>query len=448
MKQDQSIKYQDEVRSRPLNKRFLDYSKASVLRGFDLRKGKGNFSLSLVRGLSLESAAVSPSGVKITEYIDLNDVLQITPNPDGVERVDAVYLKYEYGRKENVGEYVVVEGVDFKKPLNPNPATHLLLGWVFVPPNKRALSENSFQSVPKGVKIPELIGDTIFTGDLKVDGNVIITGDLDSNIKDEAGVIIERLPRPILAKKGQRDFETHKPYMMNKNTLFVYVNDHLLMPEEIMEVTPTTFKINKTLNEGDRVWAYWFVRIKLIRYEEHDHDDRYYTKEEVDRRMVIYDKGKFKGMSGEVITHNLNGMDYSVVGVVPTEKTTSVGDISVAKADDHIYVYNSGSYRGSFDISYILNNDDDTFPEGIGSIYKVSSEEIDSGIGAYKRVRRMRKNGSLHSISRLIQPDKNGLYNKLEIEFYDYKGEKVITKRSYRLIHDDTGRVTGTEREV
>lgn len=448
MKQLQSISYQDEVRSKPLNLRFLDLSKPSVLRGYHLRLGTTPFAISLTRGLSKESAAVTPSGVKITEPDDVVNAVEVTPNKSDEARIDAVYLRYEYGEHDAVGTYEVVEGVSYDHPINPNPSTHLLLGWVTVPEGGKPLTDKSFREVPKGVRIPEIIGDTIVSGDFTIDGNVTITGDLDSNVDSDVGVTIERLSQPITNVEGKQDFTLPKPYIMNTNTLFLFVNDRLLMPGEYIETTPQTFKLAEPLKKGDRLWAYWFMRIKMVRPADHDHDDRYYTKEEIDKRMVIYDTGKFSGLTGTVIEHNLNGMDYSVVGVTPTEKSTNVGYVSVTKSDDAIYVYNSGSYRGTFDIAYVLNNDDDNFPAGIGNIYKTSSEDVDAGIHAYRTVNRYRKNGTLHSRSELKNSTTNGLYTRLELTFFDYKGEKEVAKRAYKLMHDKLGRVTGTEREV
>lgn len=441
-----NIRYQDEVKSRPINERFLDISKPSVLKGYNLKKGTGPFDITLSKGFHHLSSCVTPSGAKVSETEDLINILKVRPNKEDKPRKDAVYIKYEYGRFDAVATYLVVEGTTDSDPINPNPSTHLLLGWIEVPPRQAPLNQNSFRNVPKGIKIPELIGDTVFEGDIHFKGNVIVDGELDSSFgQDIQGTFIEKLPRVIRAEEGQTLIEVHKPYIMNSNSLFVYVNDILIMPNDILEMTPTTFRFSYPLKKGDRVWAFWFLKLQLIKTEEHDHDDRYYTKEELDKRFVIYDKGNFKGMKGEIIEHALEGLDYSVIGVIPTERATNIGDISVAKADDHIYVYNTGSYRGSFDIAYILNNDDDTFPHGIGNIYKTVAEgELNN---TYRTVRRYRKNGTLHSVSYLTEEDDLGMFRLLIVEFFDYKGEDVVGKRKFNLVYDTRGRLIGTVRE-
>lgn len=441
------IRYQDEVESKPLNHRFLDISKPSVFRGFRLTKGTGPFDVTLSRATKHNSAAVTPSGVKVTETDDVIDAVTVAPNPANEYRTDCVFLKYEYGRYDAVASYVVAQGIGTAEPVNPNPATHLLLGWVSVPPRNAPLTNESFRDVPKGVKIPEMIGDTIFDGDFTITGDITIGGEVIGSLgQDIQGTFIEKMPRPVIVEAGQEEFETHKPYIMNSNSLFVYINDRLTMPSEILEMGPKTFRFVTPPKKGDVVWAYWFLKLELIKVEEHDHDDRYYTKEEIDKRMVIYDRGKFTGMTGTVIQHDFGGLDYSVVGIVPTQKADNVGFISVAKGDNQINVYNSGSYRGTFDIAYILNNDDDSFPHGVGNIYRVVAEEQDTVTKTYKKVKRYRKNATLHSESVLMNPDPRGLYTQLVMIFYDYKGTTEVARRSYNLAFDADGRLAGSER--
>ena len=441
------IKYNDDVKSRPINERFLDITKSTVLKGFHILKGDGPFDLTLSRGHSKESAAITPSGAKVTETEDLDNVIQITPNDTEAERVDAIYLKYEYGRRDSVATYVTVSADKEENVINPNPSTHLLLGWINVPPRKAPLNENSFRSVPKGIRIPNMVGDTVFDGNFIFKGDITIEGEINGSIgTDIQGTFIEKMLSPIKVERKDQTFTTHKPYIMGSNSLFVYLNGELLLPNDVLEMSPTTFKITKDLEVGDTVWAFWFLKIQLIKNEDHDHDDRYYTKDEINNRMVIYLKGNFKGMSGDILEHNLNGLDYSVIGVTPVSKTTDVGYISVSKESERVVVYNSGSYRGPYDIGLILNNDSDVFPHGIGNVYKVVADTPETATSVYRSVKRYRKNMTLHSESVLTQKNAKGLYSNLEIKFYDFQGKDVVNRRNYRLVYDSKGTLISSER--
>lgn len=440
------IRFKDEVRSAPINKRFLDIAKPNVFRGFDLAKGTGDFDVSLVRNFYVDSAAITPSGAKVQETEDLIDIVQVQPNRTSEVRIDAVFMRYEFGRREAEATYVVVMGSNIA-PNNPNPKTHLLLGLVFVPINGNRLTSKSFKSAPKGVRIPEIAGDSVFNGDMIFRGDVTIEGDLHSLIGgDIQATFIEKLPFPIYADQNQQDFKLPKPYIVGSNSLFVYKNDILMGPDEIIEVDNVTFRLGEPAKKDDKIWAFWFLKLQLVKAEPHDHDDLYYRKHEIDRRMVIYAKGNFKGMVGENIQHDLGGLDYTVIGVVPTKKSDQVGTISVEKKENHIMVYNTGSYRGSFDISYILENDEDVFPETIGNIHRQISHDFHNVARNYQKVENFRKDGTLHSTTTMSELSARGDFLRLDYIIYSMNGADIVYRRTFKLLYDLDGRITATER--
>lgn len=448
MTQHIDIRYTDEVRSAPINKRFLDIAKPNVLTGFRLTKGSTDFGVSLIRNFHKVSSAITPSGARVEETSDLVDILTIRPNNKNYIRHDSIYMKYEFGRLENEATYVVIEGAE-TPATNPNPATHLLLGYVYVPVNNQILSKSSFKSVPEGVRIPKMVGDTVFEGNMTVKGDLAIEGDLHALIGgDIQATFIEKLPFPIIAEKNQWDFKLPKPYMVGNNSLFVYVNEELLMPEDFVEVDNLHFRLAEPCKGGERIWAFWFLKLQLVKMEPHDHDDLYYRKHEIDRRMVIYAKGNFKGMVGESIQHNLEGVDYTVIGVTPTVKSENVGSISTDKKENHIIVYNTGSERGSFDIAYILENDEDVFPETVGNVHKTIVSEYDKEARNYAKVQRYRRDGSLHSTTLLSAKNARGDFTRLDLVLYSYSGADIVYKRTWHLLYNIDGIITSSERVI
>lgn len=448
MVQNIDIKYQDEVRSKPINQRFLDITSPGIIKGYDLELGTNPFMISLTRGIYNESSAITPSGVKVSETENLIDVLQIRPNDTTEYRQDAVFLKYVFGRYENVAEYVVVEGIGTRTPINPNTGTHLLLGSVRVPPNRAAITQASLIQEKKGVRIPRLAGPSNFEGDMIINGNLTVVGDLNSVIGgDIQATFIEKMPNIINVERNQTTFRTHKPYIMMSNSLFVYVNSRLLHPDEVVEIDPQNFGIVSPLKEGDKVWAFWFLKMQFIKTEAHDHDDLYYRKHEIDRMTVKSFKGKFNGNTGTVVPHTLGTDNYSVVGVVATTKNSNLGIVSVVKQNDSVTVFNTGEYRGDFDISLKLDSDN-PLENGIGDVFKVAKSDYDTTLRQYKTTKRYRRDGSLHSETKLMNKGSNGYYSTLTLNLFAVDGTTIIQTRTWQITYSTNGAVVGWQRTV
>lgn len=443
------IKYQEKATSQPLNKRFVDITGPYVMTGFRLQKGSTDFTLSFMRGGFVSNVAVSPSGARVEETTDLFDRVSVAPNdnPSGSPRVDAVYLRYIFGTIDAVAEYVVVQGSDVPPP-NPNVKTHLLLGHVKVQPNSQPLRAADISSIPYGFNRLEVSGKSAFHGPVEFDQEVTFKGKV--NFPDGTGpgggsgssTFIDYLPMPITATEGQTDFVLPFTYTMNTKTLFVYVNGDIIPPSEWHEVDNKTFRFYAPLTEGAQVWAYCYRGLNLFTPGDHNHDDLYYRKYEIAQRAVRHATDYFSGPNGRTIMHYLGNKNYIVISVVPTEKTNAVGDISVDKRDDEIIVYNSGSYRGLFDLTYMIKApyDVSNSPAQYDD-FTIESIGFDSGNRVYTVVNHKRKNGTLHMKTTLLNLNAAGVYTRLRQDMYNTTGTQVVESKTWALVWDELGNV-------
>lgn len=369
MTQKVDMGYKDKVESSPVNTRLRDIvGGACVLRGFRLQKGSAPFTVSLVRDNFVDSAAITPSGTRVTEDADLTNVLTINFNADPANvRIDSIYMVYSYGAQNATASYTVVEGVAGSGAAAPNPnlTTHTLLGYVTVPANNVDLTSGSCVSVPYGLAGLEVAGESKFHGDATFDKPVTFSSTVtfsDGTTGGGGGTgstgnasQMDRLSSPIMAAPGQKTFTLTSSYVPNTKTLFVFVDWVPQPPTMFAEDSTTTFSFYDGLKGGEKVWAFWIQDINLYTMVPHNHDDRYYTKQEIADRGPKFFSSTFNGTVGQVLTHSLGTTDYYIASVVPTTFTTDVGNISTAKDVNTITVYNTGSYRGTFDLVYFRN---------------------------------------------------------------------------------------------
>lgn len=442
------IKYQEKAMSQPLNKRFLDVTGAYIQSGFRIQKGTTDFTLSFMRGGYTSNIAVSPSGARVEETTDLIDRVSVNPNlsAGGATRVDSVYMVYQYGTKDAVADYVVIEGSNVPPP-NPNNKTHLLLGHVYVQPNNLPIRTADVISSPYGFSKLEVAGKSFFHGPAEFDKDVIFKGRVEfpGGIGpgiDASSSFVEQLPMPITATEGQTDFVLPSSYTMGTQTLFVYVNGDLIPPSEWSEVNNTTFRFYAPLTAGAKVWAFWYRGLNLYKPGSHDHDDLYYRKYEVAQRAVRYATDFFAGNNGRKVDHYLGNKNYVVVSVIPVEKTNAVGDISVEKRDNEIIIYNSGTYRGMFDLTYIVKAPYEGNLENIQYVdFMIESTDYNNIAGVYTVVNHKRKNGSMHMKTSLLAINSSNRYTRLQQDIYNTTGTKVIETKMWALVWDEVGNV-------
>lgn len=443
------IEFRERATSTPLNKRFRDITGPTVLSGYRLSLGTKDFFISLKRGTYASSVAIAPSGVRIEEDADLFDVISVEPNPlsDGQFRVDSVYLVYQFGSEGVPATYVVVKGVGgnpIPEP-NPNPTTHLLLGYVTVPPQSAVPTANDLTSVEIGIHTLEVANSATFKGPATFKKEVIFDKPvrfLEGTIgaEDPNSSFIERLPATITAAPQQQEFTLPSSYLVGKNTLFVFKDWILQPPNLYFESSPTTFKFHEPLNGGEKIWAYWYRSLSFYTPEEHHHDALYYRKNEMNNRSLHHAEDYFAGNTGRVITHYLGTLNYVVIPPVPTDQATDVGEISIEKRENEIVVYNTGTYRGKFDIAYYVKHSYQYVPnnEDVG-FFNIVSYDLDTDTHTYRSVDYKRSDGTLYLRTILENLDGNKNYRRMRLDFYNTSGNQVVRTQFYALDYDEFG---------
>jgi hypothetical protein len=362
------IRFRDKVESNPVNTRFRDISGPCVLSGFRLIKGTTAFAISLSKDGFANSIAISPSGSRVSEDADLINILTVAPNTDtSITRVDSIYLVYVYGTNESVANYIVVPGqAGTSVPgVNPNPLTSLLLGYIHVPPNSVDLVfAECFDPIPYGFSLLEVAGPAKFHGTAVFDKPVTFSGlvtfedgtTANGGTGGSAGSsAVARMANPIAATLGQTQVMLPSKYTPNTNSIFVFVDWVLQSPNIYLELNETTISFYEPLKGGEQIYAYWFQQLTLYEVAPHNHDDRYYTKAQEDAKAIHYFEDYMAGITGRTLTHNIgNAANYVILGIVPTTRSTDVGNISVDQRANDIIVYNTGSYVGPFTLSYIM----------------------------------------------------------------------------------------------
>ncbi|MGG4438303.1 hypothetical protein AAXE64_27510 [Priestia megaterium] len=448
MTQHIDIEFRERATSEALNKRFRDITGPCVLAGYRLQLGSEDFTVTLSKGGYTSSVAISPSGAKIEEDQDVMDVVNIEPNDlnEGNPRVDSIYLVYQFGQEGIPATYVVVPGTGGSTTPAPNPNrnTHLLLGYVNVPPMGVPFKQTDLTSRNLGINTLEVANSAIFRGTATFKEEVIFEKqvrflDGTTGAEDPNSSFIEKLSYPIIAKPGQQTFKVPTPYTPKKKTLFVH-KDWLPQPEsEYAEVDSTTFKFHDPLKGGEKIWFFWFRNISLYTPEEHQHDEFYYRKSEVNNRSLHHSEDYFGGPSGRVISHYLGTTNYVVIPPVPTDKAADVGEISVEKRANEIVVFNTGTYRGKFDIAYYVKQSYQYVPndEDIG-FFDIYSSDMDMPTYTWKKVQYKRKNGTLYMETNLENYDARGYFRRMRIDFYNTAGTDIIKTERYALDYDPT----------
>jgi hypothetical protein len=363
------MRFRDKVESNPVNIRFRDISGPCVLTGFRSIKGTAAFAITLSKDGFSHSVAISPSGSRVSEDTDLVNIVSVAPNTDvSVSRVDSIYLVYVYGTHEAVASYIVVPGqAGTSVPgANPNPLTHLLLGYIHVPPNSVDLVFNEcFEPVKYGFSKLNVAGESRFYETVVFDKPVTFNGLVTFEDGTSSGggsgggggpsSAIARMQNPIIAAVGQTQFNLPSKYTPGTNSLFVFVDWVLQSPDIYLELNDTTISFYEALKGGEKVWAFWFQSLTLYQVAPHNHDDLYYTKQQIDTKSIHYFQDFMAGITGRILVHDIgNAAGYVILGITPTTRSTDVGDISVDKRANDIIVYNTGSYTGAFELSYIL----------------------------------------------------------------------------------------------
>jgi hypothetical protein len=443
------IEFRERATSTSLNKRFRDITGPAVLAGFRLGIGSEDFSISLLKAPYISSVAITPSGARIEEDQDIPDAVMVQPNDlnAGSPRVDSIYLYYQFGTTGIPASYVVVPGVggSNQPASNPNPQTYLLLGYVNVPPLGAAPRLTDLTSVQLGINSLEVANSSMFHGpatfeDTVVFNKPVIFNDGTTGVMDPNSSFFDQLPYPIIANPGQQTFTLPSSYSPNTATLEVFKDWVAQPPNEFLEDSATTFKFLDHLNGGEKIWARWSRNVALYTPAAHDHDDLYYRKNEINNRSLHYTEDYFAGMDGRIIYHYLGTTDYVVTSIVPTDKSSDVGDITIEKQADQIIVYNTGTYRGKFDISFYMKQSYQYTPndEDLG-FFNITSSNLDAVTMTWKHVDYKRSDGTVYITTDLDNFDARGYYRRLTITWYNSAGTDIIETKVYALDYNVNG---------
>lgn len=444
------IAFRERATSTSLNKRFRDITGPAVMSGFRLALGSEDFSISLVKAPYVSSVAITPSGARVEEDQDVLDAVMVAPNDlnTGSPRVDSIYLSYTFGTENAVASYVVLPGTggsNLPAP-NPNPQSYLLLGYVNVPPLGAPPTAANLTSVEIGINSLEVANNATFHGTATFEDTVVFNKavtflDGTQGVLDPNTSFFDQLPYPIVATPGQQEFTLPTTYEPNTATLEVFKDWVPQPPSAFLEDSNTTFKFFDPMNGGEKIWARWSRNVALYTPAEHNHDDLYYRKNEINNMMMHYTSDFFAGMNGRTIYHYLGTTDYVVTPPVPTDKESDIGDISIEKTADTIIVYNTGTARSQFDLSwYMMQSYQYTPNDEEFGFYNVINSNWDSNAKVYLQVNYNRPaDNSLYLQTLLSDYDARGYYRRMTLNYYNSDGTQIIKAEVYALDYDNNG---------
>lgn len=450
MTQNIDIAFRERATSTSLNKRFRDITGPAVLSGYRLALGSENFSVSLIRAPYSSSVAITPSGARIEETEDVLDATMVQPNDlnSGSPRVDSIYLSYQFGTENAVATYVVVPGTGGSNlpASNPNPQNFLLLGYVNVPPLGAPPQASDLTSVKIGINTLEVANSATFHGIATFEEAVVFNKpvtflDGTQGVLDPNTSFFDELPYPIVAAPGQQQFSLPSTYEPNTHTLEVFKDWTPQPPNVYQQDSNTTFKFFDPCNGGEKIWARWARNVALYTPAAHNHDSLYYRKNEINSMMPHYTTDFFAGMDGRVIYHYLGTTNYVVTPPVPTDKESDVGNISIEKTADTIIVYNTGTARSQFDLTWYMEQAYQYTPndEDFG-FYNVLNANWDPNAGTYLQVSYKRPaDNSLYLQTLLSNYDARGYYRRLTLNYYNSDGSAITQTETYALDYDTNG---------
>lgn len=444
------IAFRERATSTSLNKRFRDITGPAVLSGFRLALGSENFSISLVRAPYISSVAVTPSGARVEEDQDIPDATMIEPNAlnTGSPRVDSIYLAYQFGTEGAVASYVVVTGTggsNLPAP-NPNPNNYLLLGYVNVPPLGAPPQVQDLTSVNIGINTLEVANNATFHGTATFEDAVVFNKpvtfmDGTQGVVDPNSSFFDELPYPITANPGDQSFTLPSSYEPNTHTIEVYKDWVIQPPTEYTQDSSTTIKFFDPMNGGEKIWMRWARNVALYTPAAHNHDDLYYRKNEINAMAMHYTSDFFGGMDGRVIYHYLGTTDYVVTSPVPTDKESDIGNISIEKTADTIIVYNTGTARSQFDISWYMEQAYQYTPndEDVGMM-NITASNLDTKNFTWLEVDYKRPTDNTLYLQTLLSDfDARGYYRRLNINWFNSDGTQIIKTQVYALDYDTNG---------
>lgn len=182
--------------SEQYNQRFADLLGGSILKGFYLSKGTGNFSVSVTSGADDKNLLITSEGIRIEETNDFPNAFSVKANMTGMVRIDAVYVQFENTVNNQQFTFAIQEGEPGGElPYFLDNVLHTLIGFVVVPANNEQLTADSFNHPSRGVKLGKVAGGVDFEDEVNlgggatapdplIDGAIATKGYVDRTMKE------------------------------------------------------------------------------------------------------------------------------------------------------------------------------------------------------------------------------------------------------------------------
>lgn len=183
--------------SEQFNKRFSDLLGGSILKGFYLSKGSGDFGVTVSSGEDDTNVLITSDGIRIEETATKTDAFTVAANPSEMVRIDAVYVHFENTVSNKTYNFAIQRGEPGGElPYFMDNTTNTLIGFVVVPSNGAALEAGSFDHPSRGVKLGKVSGAVDFEDEVNfggttqapdplVDSDVATKGYVDRKMRDE-----------------------------------------------------------------------------------------------------------------------------------------------------------------------------------------------------------------------------------------------------------------------
>lgn len=177
-----SFGYKQVLTAPLLNERFADLVGGSILNGFRLAKGTGNYTVSLIRGNSNDSLAITYDGVRLLETSDVIDALVVDPNTSASIRYDVVYAAWTLTGDVTSFNYLLIKGVPgLPVDVQKTPTNRIALGYVRVRQNA-ILAPDDLVSFDVGLRL-----GIVYASGAIIDGTPVLTKTyVDGEIKRNA----------------------------------------------------------------------------------------------------------------------------------------------------------------------------------------------------------------------------------------------------------------------
>jgi hypothetical protein len=169
------FRYKNALSSSDFNRRFADVLGKSIMQGFYLEKGTGDFDVTITSGSDSSNLLITRTGARIEDQNILINALEVEPNATGIIRIDTVYAKYIHGDRDAIVEYVVAKGTpEGEAAFAESADTHTLIGYVNVPTESATLESATFTHPTRGIHLKDVANPVTFKEPATFSKNIIV----------------------------------------------------------------------------------------------------------------------------------------------------------------------------------------------------------------------------------------------------------------------------------